>query len=272
MQQQQPKPIKAGGTLVSVSQNQIQLSTNTNQKMFVMIRPETEVSVTGTAEQDYLKSGVNVEFVAEVDKTHTVKEKIVKLLIVSPTTERPAGLFAPDLATPSKSEKGENGGDGVKPLPHDPGIGDAPPPKGRKAGGKKEPDLFGADPLASKPAKTRSSAPQFPGTFTVRGAIKMCKDGKITVSAGRGPTIKAELASDATIDVEMSDLRAATRRPGHGGRFCRGPTGPRDGQVGYDRIGQSVVRGEETWFAHQAPAAHAPKAKKDAADPDNLLK
>ena len=34
------------------------------------------MSVTGTAEQDYLKSGVTVEFVAEVDKTHTVKDKI----------------------------------------------------------------------------------------------------------------------------------------------------------------------------------------------------
>ena len=101
-----------------------------------MVGPETEVSVTGTAEQDYLKSGVTVEFVAEVDKTHTVKEKIVKLLIVSPTTERPVGLFAPEFATPSKSEKGEKGGEGVKPLPPDPGSATRRRP--RDEGGRQE--------------------------------------------------------------------------------------------------------------------------------------
>ena len=69
------QPIKTGGTLVSADQNQIQLSTNTNQTIYVMFGPNTQVSVTGTAEQDYLKSGVTVEFVAEVDKAHTVKEK-----------------------------------------------------------------------------------------------------------------------------------------------------------------------------------------------------
>ena len=70
----QAQPIKTSGTLVSTAQNQIQLSTNTNQTIYVMVGPDTEVSVTGTAEQDYLKSGVVVEFVADVDKTHTVKE------------------------------------------------------------------------------------------------------------------------------------------------------------------------------------------------------
>ena len=83
--------------LVQVGQGQLQLSTNMNQTIFVMVGPNTEVSVTGKAEPDYLKSGVNVEFVAEVDKTHTVKDKIIKMLIVTPTTERPAGLFAPSL-------------------------------------------------------------------------------------------------------------------------------------------------------------------------------
>ncbi len=202
---QQMQPIKTAGTFVMAAQNQLQMSTNTNQKILVKFGPDTEVSVSGTAEQDYLKSGVNIEFVAEVDKNHTVQDKITHLLIITPTTDRPAGLFPPDFATPDKKDaKGD--GEKAKPFGADPGIGDAPPAKGRK---KKEADPFGADPFASKPSKARSSAPQFPGTFTVRGTIRMCKDGKITVSAGRGASIKAELKDDVTIDVDMADLRAA---------------------------------------------------------------
>ena len=37
----------------------------------------------------------------------------------------------------------------------------------------------------------------------------MCKDGKITVSAGHGPTIKAELKDDVSINVDMADIREA---------------------------------------------------------------
>ena len=48
-----------------------------------------------------------------------------------------------------------------------------------------------------------------PGTFTVRGTIKLSKSGSITLGVGRGPTIKADLADGATIDVNMSDVRIA---------------------------------------------------------------
>lgn len=199
-QQQRMQPIKTGGSLVAVGQNQIQISTNTNQTIYVMIGPDTEVSVTGSAEQSYLKSGVNVEFVGEVDKTHTVKDKVLKMLIVSPSTERPVGLFAPEFATPEKK-----GGKGGKEDP----FGAGPPAKGRKAGGNGDIDPLGGDPLASKPApKARGGAAQFPGTFTVRGAIKMCKEGKITIATGHGPSIKAEVDGGVAIDVDMSDLRA----------------------------------------------------------------
>ena len=195
MRQMQPQPIKTSGTLVSVDQNKglLQLSTNMNQPMYIRFADQTEISVSGKAEQDYLKPKVVVEFVAEVDAKHTVAEKISHLLVVSLTPDRPVGLLPPDSATHvRKADKGEKGGRAAKPEPD-----------------KTNP--FGADPLATKPAKGRSSAPQFPGTYTVRGTVMMCRDGKITVSAGRGPTIKAELASDVTIDVVMSDLHAVQR-------------------------------------------------------------
>ncbi len=39
----------------------------------------------------------------------------------------------------------------------------------------------------------------------------MCKNGKITVAPGHGPTVKAELADGATINVNVTDLRVAQR-------------------------------------------------------------
>ena len=137
-----------------------------------MIRPETEVSVTGTAEQDYLKSGVNVEFVAEVNKNAHGQGKDLSSCSSSrpPPNGRPA-FYATDLATPSKSEKGEKGTcDGVKPLPHDPGISSAPPARRSKAGGRQRSPICSA-PIhwpASLP-KHRAAPPMHPGTFTVRG-------------------------------------------------------------------------------------------------------
>lgn len=206
---QQMQKIKTSGTLVSATANQIQLSTSTNETKYVMVGPNTTVSITGTAEPEYLKSGVCVEFVAEVAKGGAVKEKIDHLTIVTPTTDRAVGLYPPEFGAKKKDAK-EDKGDKAKPVGHDPGIGDAGPAAGRNSRSKKDPDALGGDLLSSKPVKS-SGATQFPGTFTVRGTIKMCKNGLITVSAGRGPTIKAELANDATIDVDMADLRVARR-------------------------------------------------------------
>ena len=271
--QQQMEPAKTGGTLVQVGANQLQLSTNMNQTVYVMVGPNTEVTVTGKAEPDYLKANVNVEFVAEVDKTHTVKDKIIKMLIVAPTTDRPAGLFAPEFATPDKkSEKGD--GEKVKPLAPDPGIGPAAPVKGHKVGGKKDPDALGDDPLTSKPSKGRTGVQKFPGTFTVRGTIKMCKDGKITVLAGKGPPIKAEVAADATIDVDTSDYRVAQPddRVTVEGFAKKGQPNMVLAKTIKIELANPLSGAKKKASPHaKTPAAHAPKGKKDTADPDNLL-
>ena len=63
--------------------------------------------------------------------------------------------------------------------------------------------------MGGKSSKHTSGALQFPGTYTVRGTIKSFKNGKVAVAAGRGPTVKAEIADDAVIDVEMADYRVA---------------------------------------------------------------
>jgi hypothetical protein len=204
-QQQRSQRIKTGGTFVSGNTSQIQITTNTNQSIAVTLGPKTEVSVSGTAEQDYLKSGVIVEFVAEVAKGGAVAEKISHLVVVSPSTDRPAGLYPPESTVLGKKiEKEEKAVGGRPKAGADAGIADAPvkPAKNRA-------DSQGGDTFGGKPAKTQKT-PQFPASYAVRGTIKLSKNGAITVSTGR-VTVKAELASDATIDVDMSDLKAVQR-------------------------------------------------------------
>ncbi len=265
---QNMQPIKTGGTLITATPSQLQISTNTNQTMYVIVMPNTQISVTGTAEQDYLKSGVTVEFVAEVAKGGAVKDKISHLVVVTPTTERPVGLYPPESAAPDKK-----GDENAKPKGADAGLGDAPPAKGRKSHGKKETDPLGGDASASKPGKGHGTAPQFPGTFSVRGTIKLCKNGAISVAAGHGPTIKGELASDVTIDVDMADLRAAQRddKVTVSGKCSQA----RPNMVMAESITIELANplsGTKKHAAHaKTPAARAGKAKKGAADGDDLL-
>jgi hypothetical protein len=216
MKQQRPQRMRTQGTFISANQSQLQLTTNTNQVMTIGLVQSTEVSVTGTAEQSYLKSGVLVEFVAEVPKGGAVAEKISQLTVVSPDADRPPGLYPPDTAPQKKSDPGDKGvgvpirGAGANPAKAaaaDPGIGDDPvkPAKGTKKHADAG-DLFGA-----APAKSKSGVLKPPGTFAVRATVKSCKDGKIMLGAGHNTSIKAELASDVTIDVDMTELRVVQR-------------------------------------------------------------
>ena len=170
-----------------------------------MFGPNTQVSVTGTAEQDYLKSGVTLNSWPRLTKRTRSRKRSSKLIIVTPTTDRPLGL-CPHGICHSGQEGRKGRGEKAKPLRARSRLGDVPP---AKAHGKKAPIRKAAICSPASPARAAPCKP--PGTFTVRGTIKLCKDGKITVAAGRGPTIKAELASDVKIDVDMADIRAAQR-------------------------------------------------------------
>jgi hypothetical protein len=276
---QRPQVIKKIGTFVISAQNQFQMSTNTNDVAVITVGPETEVTVTGTAEQDYLKAGVTVEFVAEVDKTHTVKDKIIHLFVISPTADRPIGLLPPESATTVKKDSKEKGagagGDRAKPLGADPGIAGDAPAKPRKPHAKADSDAQGGDNMFSdKPAKGKKTTPQFPGNFTVRGTIKMCKNGTITVSAGRGPTVKATLADDVTIDVDMNDFHAAQRDDKVTVNGLTTPANPN--MVLAKSVEIELVKPLSGAKKHatrsiKTPAASATKTKKGATDPADPL-
>ena len=100
----------------------------------------------------------------------------------------------------------------------------------------------------------------------------MCKDGKITVSAGHGPTIKAELASDVMIDVDMADLHAVQPDDRVTVDGFASPALPNVVMAKSIKVElANPLSGAKKHASHsKTPAAHAPKAKKGAADDDLL--
>ena len=157
MQMQQMQPIKSVGKLVTANANQIEIKNGEGQTVYVMIGQDTEVSVTGAADLDYLKSGVTVEFLAEVAKGGTVKQKIAHLSVVTPTTDRPIGLLSPDTIALDQKKAAKDDEEKANPVAPDNGVGKAAPAKGAKSG--KNDDLFGSTPAAKATnAATKSSS------------------------------------------------------------------------------------------------------------------
>lgn len=189
------------GTITGVANSMIQMKTATNETMVVGLTPMTAVRLTATAKPEALRSGMSVEFVAEVQKGGVVKDKVDHLTIFTPSQTRQPGLHPPEAAV--KKGEGEGGLDlGLGgPIGGDPGIGMEPEqgPGGRRTRGKRPP----AGGAAVKP-----TAPQLPGSFCVRGIVRGFRDGSLTVQAGK-QSLKLDLAENATIDVETSDYSLA---------------------------------------------------------------
>ncbi len=183
-----PKAVSLKGTLVSASANQLQITVD-SKPVYVAIGQDTEVSITGMAEPEYLKSGMGVEFVAEVAKGGVVSEKLDHLTLVTiSSTDRPSGLLPPsEGASKKKGDKDD------KAQPPAAAGGDAP------------------DATSGKKSKSHGGTPQLPGTYTVRGTLRMARNGKISLAVAHGPLVKAELAEGATIDVDLTDVRIAQR-------------------------------------------------------------
>jgi hypothetical protein len=251
MQPQVPRTYK--GTLVSAAGGQIQITVD-SKPLYVMIGQSTDVSVTGSAEAEYLKPGLEVEFVAEVAKGGVVSQKVDHLTLVTTSTDRPSGLLPPEDAS-----SGKKGGKDEQAAP---AGGDAQAAKARNQDA--EPPL-GGNSKAGKTSKSHSGAPQLPGTFTVRGKLRMYKAGKITVALTHGPLVKAELADNATIDVDMADVRVAQRDDAVTVKGSQ----VRPGMIAAQSVTIELANpltGKKKAKSAKTPAAHAKAKGGDAAD------
>ncbi len=101
----------------------------------------------------------------------------------------------------------------------------------------------------------------------------MCKEGKITVQAGHGPTVKADLGDDVAIDVDMADLTAAQPDDAVEVDGFTGPKGPSlvMGKSIKIELAKPLTGAKKHSTHTKSPAAHPSKAKKDAAGGDDVL-
>jgi hypothetical protein len=198
----------------------------------VNIAPGAKVQYSNKATIDFLKAGVAVEFTAEVDAKHNVKNAVKQLTVVSLTTDRGAGLF-PEGSSQPKAAVANNAG---------------------RAVGFQVPNAAAADKATKeKAAPRKAAAVQLPATCVVRGTIMSLKDGKIAMKIGHG-TVKAEVDDSAEIKVDMTELKFARKGDSVSvkGRGAKGAV-----------VAESVtVQGAEPLTGRKKAKAHGP-AKKD---------
>ena len=174
--QRGPRPRGRRGTIQQIVPGGFVMSTRNSPAINVMVTPTTQVRLTGSATSDFIKPGLAVEFTAEVDKKHTVTEKVTSLTVVTLTAQRLAGLFP-------------GGMDAVSPA----GSNNVNPVAGQKA------------------ERHKAAAPiQLPATVVVRGQVKSFKAGRLVVNTGKG-IVKADLADDARIAVDIADISQARK-------------------------------------------------------------
>jgi hypothetical protein len=110
----QPMPVTVSGTLQQIKGGLLQVASATQEQYLVKVDPRhTKVQCTGTAEPDFLRSGLYVRFSGEFDNRGTGKGDLSELEIVTPSEivrpgvvrDEPGGLDE----KPKKKVKNEGG-------------------------------------------------------------------------------------------------------------------------------------------------------------------
>ncbi|NQT36807.1 MAG: hypothetical protein HQ581_04925 [Planctomycetes bacterium] len=178
-----PQRISAKGTVKEVYPRLgIVMTTATQQTWQIAIPQTANVKVTGTAEENFLKPGMFIQFNGEVDKRgNYVLGKVGQLLIFNPSRERMPGMFGAD---PTLGGGGQAGG----------GLGAGAP-------------MFGPAPGAEKPG---GPANKGMGMALLGGQISTLKGKRMTVAVPNvNARLRVELADEVKIGVEVTDFSVA---------------------------------------------------------------
>ncbi len=234
-----PTPINIDGIVESVGSGWIRISSAQNQPMMILIGPESEVHVIGDAAPAYIQRGKCVEFTAHVEKGGAVKEKVTQLSVVTPTVEKPCGLSAAGSGGGSSGDAG--------------GFDFAAPTTTTKAAPAKE------------HKKPKVVAVKLPADCLVRGHVKSCKAGALTINCGR-TLVRAELGDNPEIKVDAADLAAVSK-----GDKIAGSGFSQGGKVGAEKVtitAHETIGGGEGAKKSAHPDKKASKAaeKTDKAD------
>jgi hypothetical protein len=202
--QPQLEAFEAEGTIEAVAAGKIQIATNANQRWIVMLTPQTKVEYTGAASVDVLRPGMGVKFTAPMDKQGTVKEKVARLTVFTPSQENPLGFWSAAEGAPAAGEAPAGGAPaGAPPAAGDPfGFGKKLDEATGKPAGKPAGKTVGKP--AGKAAATEA------GTYLIAGRITSYHAGKLQLTTGNA-VIKAEVAADAQVDAKLSDCTLARK-------------------------------------------------------------
>lgn len=180
------QPVEIQGTIQNAGRGGIMvLDQNTNVTWRVAIMtatattPATKIQVTGATTADALRSGLIVEFIAEIDAQGAIHANVGDLTVTSLTAQKQVGMFPPEAIDGSD----DLGGAGLQKPKSD---------KAARAHGKTAAGTTAA------------------GKYRIVGKLIVGRGHALSVQPGRG-ALPFTLADDATIKVDMSDLSAVSR-------------------------------------------------------------
>ena len=107
------QPAEFQGKIQGVARGNMVIVDPTNRQIWkVAVLPATKVQVTGTATPDALRSGLIVEFTADIDDRGAIQGKVDTLAITTLTNDKSLGLVPAAAKSDDVSDGfGANGGD-----------------------------------------------------------------------------------------------------------------------------------------------------------------
>ena len=211
----------------------------------IVVAPNTQILVTGTATGSYLRPGQWVEFEVELDDQGAIKDKIDELTIITRSADKPIGVFPADAATDDgQGGFGANQGDGFGGI--DWGENEKPAKKSRK------------------PGRSIAKGALTAGAYRVVGQLAGGRDGKFSVRAGRRP-LPFELAEQATIKVALNDFSVVARGDKVSIRGMKAP-----GQTRAALAVELTIELAEPLVGKKKRVPAKPKAKRGAKKPAGL--
>jgi hypothetical protein len=237
-QQATMQPLEVSGTIRMVARTGIALTNNMNQTWRVAILPVTKVQVTGPATRDCLRSGLAVEFTADIDSHGAIQGKVDSLTVITLTKDKQMGLSSPDA---------------------DSGFGEP----AADDSGKPAKRTTRTSAKTAKTAKTAKAAPhaQAAGNYRIIGQLVVGRGGALSVKPGR-TMLPFELAEQPKINLDVADLTLA--RPGQE-ISVKGYVSPRQPgtiQAAEVKIKLPEAEGSEKVEKKEPPKVEAKKAAK----------
>jgi len=172
------EPFSGDGSVVALAAGRVQMHTIADQNWMIWIAPEAVIHVIGTAEPDFLRTGMCIRFTANIDKNGKANAPVEQLTLFTPTPNAPIGVWPEGMSPSDEGYQDPNGAMGGMQG----GMGN-----GMQGGG-----------LAKN-----QPAPQF-ARYTVAGRITRARSGKFTVNCGRG-LVEIQLAEQPEIKIDIVD-------------------------------------------------------------------